>query len=59
MIVLEINTNYQEVKFKLTKLQLNKLKSATKNKAGATKKNLQRKTFNLKNCLLVVIDNKT
>ena len=41
-------TNYQEARVKLTNTQLNKLKSAVKNKTG--KKLKIKKTLKLKNC---------
>ena len=41
-------TNYQEVRVKLTNIQLNKLKSAAKNNAEATSK-LNKKTLKMKN----------
>ena len=41
--------NYQEARVKLTNAQLNNVKSAAKNKAGAILR-LNRKTLKMKNC---------
>ena len=41
--------NYQKVKVKLTNRQLNKLKSAAKNKTGIILR-LKKKTLNMENC---------
>ena len=41
--------NYQEARVKLTNTQLNKLKSAAKNKTGTILK-MTKKNFNMKNC---------
>ena len=41
--------NYEEASIKLTNTQLNKLKSAVKNKTG-TKSRFNEKTFKMKNC---------
>ena len=43
--------NYEEARYKLTNIQLSKLKSATKNKTGTTFK-ITKKTFKTKNCLI-------
>ena len=42
--------NYEEGRVKLTNAQLNKLKSATKSKTGATLRITLGKTFKMKNC---------
>ena len=41
--------NYEEARGKLTNTQLNKLKSAAKNKTGTTSR-IKKKTFKMKNC---------
>ena len=41
--------NYQEVRVKQTNMQLNKLKSAAKNKAGTVLR-LNKKMLKMKNC---------
>ena len=43
--------NYEEARAKLTKTQLNKLKSVVKNKTGTTLK-ITRKTFKIKNYVM-------
>ena len=47
--------NYEEAGLKLTNTQLNKLKSAAKKIIG-TKLRINKKTFEIKNCLMKYFD---